>query len=189
MVGTQLFIGKHLLLTAIDPEKDARVEAEWSLDLDYTRQMWDGPAHPLTVLELRKHHEAELKKAEDALQMHFAVHLQEDSRLLGFLHFPHVYWSNHGARLALHFGRQADLDAYGAELMGIALHYGFDELNLHQIAIVAAEFDSNLRDVIEQAGFELEVCRREAVFSCGRFWDMLEYGMLERDWRNAHPEE
>lgn len=35
----------------------------------------------------------------------------------------------------------------------------------------------------EKLGFKREGVEREAIFSNGKFWDIIELGMLEREWR------
>ncbi len=54
MMQTSLFESPNLRLTATDPEEDSKIEALWTYDLDYTRDILHTPARPLGALELKK---------------------------------------------------------------------------------------------------------------------------------------
>ena len=78
-INSQLFEGRYLQISAIDPDQDPQVEVNWTYDLDYSQEiMPDGPAHPLTLFEMKKQYEEWQKGAEEKRdQFNFGFHLRE----------------------------------------------------------------------------------------------------------------
>lgn len=63
------------------------------------------------------------------------------------------------------------------------VRYGFEELGLHRIH--AGHFASNSASgrILKKIGMSYEGTRREHLRKLGRFEDLIDYGLLERDWR------
>lgn len=184
MIETPLFTGPNICLTAIDPEKDAAVEAGWTYDLDYVQWVTEKPARPLGALALKKHHEEQQKKAEDnGNQIYWAVRRSEDNELVGFVRIPVIFWSHANAIVYLSFGTAETLTQYGREALELALTYGFTELNLYRMETALPSYRTDAAGIFEQAGFVLEVRRRNAFYRAGQYWDALHYGILRREWQ------
>jgi RimJ/RimL family protein N-acetyltransferase len=103
--------------------------------------------------------------------------------------FENIDWSNGSARLALGIGAADDRrQGYGAEALGLALRYAFEELNLHRLGAEAAAYNAGALRLLEKAGFQVEVRRREALYRDGRRWDELWLGLLREEWQTQRPE-
>lgn len=72
---------------------------------------------------------------------------------------------------------------YGTEVVRWALHYAFQMAGLHKVRIRAFEYNHRAIRLYEGLGFVHEGREREAVWWDGRFWDSVEMGMLDREWR------
>jgi RimJ/RimL family protein N-acetyltransferase len=180
----QLFEGQYLQMAPIDPDKDPQVEVNWTYDLDYSQRiMPDGPIHPLTVFELKKKYEEWQKGAEEKRdQFYFGIHLREDDRLIGFMRVPWVAWTNGDTFLQIDIGEPEMQIRYGAEAMKLALNYLFQELNVFRVSMGVPEYNLGLKTLCEQAGFTLEVSRRQACYREGRLWDRYLYGLLQAEF-------
>ena len=189
MMHTSLFESANLRLTAMDPEEDAKVEAQWTYDLDYSRDILRTPARPLGALELKKIHEEEQKKADErGSQYTFAIHLKEGNQLAGFVRFPWVFWVHSSAWLRLAIADPSILKQFGREALDMALIYGFRELNLYRIETAFASYQQDWIDLFEGAGFLMEVRRRQVFFRNGGYWDALHFGLLHEEWKSAAQE-
>jgi len=179
----QLFQGPMIHLAAIDPEKDGAVEAGWTYDLDYARDLRSGPARPLGALELRKHYDDLAKKAEHGNQFHFAIRRNEDDELIGFVRFPNIFWTHAAAIFCLAFSDAAILARFGSEAIELTLCFGFRELNLYRMETILPAYKVEAIALVEGAGFLMEVRRRAAIYRDGRSWDVLHFGLLQDEWK------
>ncbi len=184
----QLFEGPLLRLSAIDPEKDGAVEAAWTYNLDYTRNAGFGPTRPLGAIELKKHYENLARKSGDGSQFFFAVRMKEDDRLIGFIRMPSIFWTHAAAIFTLSFADSEILLRYGAEVLELTQLYAFRELNLYRLETILPSCNQEAIDLVESAGFLMEVRRRQAWYSAGRAWDLLHFGILNTEWESRKEE-
>ena len=78
---------------------------------------------------------------------------------------------------------------YGSEAIRWALKWGFVYANLHRIELGAYEWNSRAIRLYERLGFVPEGRRREHIWFRGRYWDLIEMGVLEHEWRARYGEE
>ena len=184
MISSQLFESQNLRLTYIDPEQDAKVEAGWTYDLDYAQELTEMPARPLGALAVQKLHEEEQKHVDErGNQYYFAIRLKEGDRLAGFVRFPQVFWVHSSAWLRLSIADPAIVARFGAEALGMALRYGFREMNLYRIETVVPEYQQDMIGLLEDAGYLMEVRRRQVFYRNGRYYDALHFGLLQTEWK------
>lgn len=190
MITTQLFESPNLRLTAIDPEQDAKIETAWTYDLDYAQNVMDVPARPLGALELKKKHEEDQKHSDDrGNQYSFAIRLKEGNQLAGFIRFPFIFWVHSSAWLRLGIADPAILARFGGEALQMALRYSFTELNLYRVETALAEYQHEMIDLLEGAGFLQEIRRRQVFYRNGRYYDALHFGLLHDEWKLKAAEE
>lgn len=190
MMHKQLFESANLRLTSINPEEDGKIETAWTYDLDYAMDLMEMPARPLGPVEIKKIHEENQKHAEErGNQYYFAIRLKEGNQLAGFIRFPFVHWMHASAWLRLAIADPSILQRFGREALDLALQYGFRELNLYRIETVLAEYQKDLVALLENAGFLMEVRRRQALYRNGRYYDALHFGMLHTEWKPEAVEE
>jgi RimJ/RimL family protein N-acetyltransferase len=63
------------------------------------------------------------------------------------------------------------------------LRFAFDELNLFRLTAWVPEYNKPALQLFEQAGFVVEVRRRQALNRDGHTWDMLHLGLLQEEWK------
>jgi RimJ/RimL family protein N-acetyltransferase len=189
MIGTQLFEGTDIHFTAIDPEKDAVLESAWLHDLHFADLQRQSTFRHLSIFEARKHFENLQKEAEEkGSTFHFAIRVKSDERLIGFVHFPWVAWSNGSAFMRLVIAEPDDLSRYGQAALDMLLIYVFSELNLYRATVILPEYNRAMVDLYERAGFQLEVRMRDFYYRSGRLWDQFVYGIVADEWQKKQPE-
>lgn len=177
-----LFESEHVMLTPIDVEKDAPVEAPWTLDPAYASILVAG-VRPVTVPGLKKLYKDIRKQADEKRDLvHFMLRQKPDGRLMGFLRFEDLYWPHQSGVIALRFGSEADFAAYAAETLRLGMRYAFDELNLYHLRAVMLDDEAEQIDLHEAAGFTLEVRSRQCIYRHGRYHDKLVYAMRQPQW-------
>jgi RimJ/RimL family protein N-acetyltransferase len=188
MMHAQLFESTTLRLAAIDPERDGAIEAAWTHDLDYARDLRLGPARPLGAVELKKNYEGLAAKVEAGNQFHFAIHLKEEDVLVGFVRFHSIFWIHGTAIFTLAFADDELLREYGPEALDLVFCYGFRELNLYRLETILPSYRQAAIDLFEAAGFLMEARRRQAAYRDGRLWDVLNFGILQAEWKSREAE-
>ena len=58
------------------------------------------------------------------------------------------------------------------------LRYGFEQLDLYRIYADTAEFNEPAQRLLARCGFMQEGCEREAIYTAGRRWNRMRYGVL-----------
>lgn len=122
-------------------------------------------------------------------EYHFAIALKEGDRLIGNCTLRCGLRPHRAADLGIGIGdKRYQSQGYGAEAMQLLLAYGFDTLNLHRVGLHVYAYNSRAIRCYEKCGFRHEGTQREARWWAGRWWDILEYGILEEEWRKAKVE-
>ncbi|KAL1592160.1 hypothetical protein SLS59_009816 [Nothophoma quercina] len=90
----------------------------------------------------------------------------------------HHRWTEIGIDILPNFqGR-----GYGREAIEWALDYAFRRAGLHRVRIRAFGWNTGALRLYEKIGFKLEGRERESLWHEGRWWDGVEFGMLEGEW-------
>ena len=127
---------------------------------------------------------ANLSKRPDDLV--FEIVPLEGGLPIGSCGLHRISSSNRSAELGIVIGDKSLWGkGYGREAMGILCRYGFDVLNLNRIGLNVYEYNSRGVRCYERVGFKHEGRRRAARFWNGKYWDILEMGLLESEWRSA----
>ena len=183
MIGRSLFESESLRLTLFDPEKDLEVESSFTYQLDYAYLLRRKPLRPMGPGELRKIHEELQKQMEEKdNRFNYAVRQRSDDQLVGIMLIPRLHWMGGVAELAVRMGTPSLQEQYLPEALRMALTYCFSELGLFRLRILVPEYDLALTGACEQAGLQHEVCRRQALYRRGRYWDEQYYGILQSEW-------
>ncbi|RMZ08315.1 hypothetical protein D0860_04728 [Hortaea werneckii] len=94
------------------------------------------------------------------------------------------------AEIGINIIRAHQNHGYGGEAIRWVLEWGFRFGNLHRIQLGAFEWNPGaIRGIFrlyERLGFVLESRKREHLWFDGRYWDLIELGMLEHEWRQRY---
>lgn len=87
------------------------------------------------------------------------------------------------AELAIILGnRQFWGKGCGTEACALMLKHGFEALRLHRIYCYTSEANIAMQKICVSLGMQKEGVQKEAFFKHGRFYDVIEYAILEREW-------
>jgi len=73
---------------------------------------------------------------------------------------------------------------YGSEAIRWVLRWAFDTAGVHRVGINVFEYNDGARRLYEKLGFKQEGVVREHWWHEGRWWDDVQFGMLESEWRD-----
>lgn len=180
-----LFESEDLRLGALDYEKDPEIEARWTHDPEFMRNMYLQPMRPLSQFQLKKKYEAlEKKIQEEKKSYHFRIRSRADDRLIGFGEIYGIAPANATGFVRIGIGSGGDRGrGFGKQALALLMRYAFVELNLFRLTAFIPEYNTAGLAFFQKAGFVEEVCRREALERDGRRWDLLHYGLLADEWR------
>ena len=71
---------------------------------------------------------------------------------------------------------------YGTEAIQWALNWAFQMAGLHRVNVACFEYNPGAARLYEKLGFVLEGRKRQALWFHGRWWDLIELGVLEGEW-------
>ncbi len=182
-----LFYSENICLGPIDHEKDAVIESRWSHDINFMRMCSFKPAVPLSAAQIRKQYEKTEKSQEESNNLfHFSIRRSGDERLIGIAEIKNIIWSNAAGEINLSIGEpEARRRGYGSEAARLLLRFAFDELNLHRLSVLIAEYNEVGKKFAEKFGFSVEVCRRQALERDGQYWNLYYYGLMQTEFMQS----
>jgi len=114
----------------------------------------------------------------------FAIETKE-GRHIGNTNLFNVQAENRCAELGIMIGEHDCWSkGYGADALRVLLTFGFEEMNLHRIALNAFAFNERAIACYRKVGFVEEGRERERIFTEGAYHDLLCMSVLAREWRD-----
>ncbi len=187
-LSDQLFEEEHIFLGSIDHDKDAEIETLWTHDVDYLRMLNVDFLRPVSAAQLKKRYDAiEKEQAESNNLLYFTIRLREAATLIGFARLDWLEWAHGSCFLQMGIGeKQNRRQGYGTQALSLLLRYIFSELNFHRVTANVPEYNLAAQSFFARQGFTPEVRRRQALHRDGRYWDLLQMGILAREWGLLH---
>ena len=71
---------------------------------------------------------------------------------------------------------------YGSEAIRWALEWAFMRCNLHSVCLSSVGYNTRAHRAYEKVGFVLEGRNRESHWHAGKYWDVLNFSILDREW-------
>lgn len=156
----------------------------WIPSASFTLQ-WAGPAfqYPLTVSQLEKYLQNANK--EDSDTYIYKVIDQHTKQVIGHISLGKVDRVNKSARIGkvLVGSSQYRGKGIGAEMVKTILAIAFDELKLHKVTLGVFDFNVSALRCYEKVGFVQEGLLRDARKNGDEYWNLIEMGILEDEWR------
>lgn len=181
-----LFEGQLIRLAALDPDRDAQVEATWTQNAEYLRLQGAEPARPLSPAQVRRKYDQMGSATYGKPYFHFTIRTRADDRMIGFVTLHWIEWTHGKANLRMGIGLESDRGrGFGTEALQLVLRYAFQELNLYRVTVWTSDYNPRAVRFFRRAGFVLEVRRREALHRDGIRYDDLVLGLLRDEWRGT----
>ena len=108
--------------------------------------------------------------------------IELDGRHVGNISLQGIDPVGRSAELAIVLDKSVWGTGVGTEAAQLLVAHGFRALNLHRIACGTVAANVGMRKLAERLGMTQEGVRREAVWTDGAYHDIVEYGLLAREW-------
>ncbi|KAH8650041.1 acyl-CoA N-acyltransferase [Xylariales sp. PMI_506] len=72
---------------------------------------------------------------------------------------------------------------YGGEAISWAVDWAFKFANVHKVEITTASYNERAFHLYKKLGFKEEGRRREVIYVNRKYYDLLQLGMVESDWK------
>ena len=176
-----LFTGKLVRLSGIDPAELSSSFARWHRDSEFKRLLDFDPARLYSAKAIKEWMEKHLESKKDAFW--FSIRTLEDDCLIGDIDLMVTNWSSGEAFVGVGIGeRDFWGKGYGTDAMNVILRYAFLELNLRRVSLDVFEYNERAVRSYQKAGFQLEGRQRQYIQREGRRWDVLYMGILREEW-------
>jgi len=109
----------------------------------------------------------------------FAVCENQSDKHIGNISLQAISLKNKNAEFAILMGEKSFWGrGFSKEASELLFTYGFNELKLHRIYCGTSQANTAMQRLALSLGMEFEGRRKEAMFKDGKFWDILEYGIV-----------
>lgn len=85
--------------------------------------------------------------------------------------------------VGINIARSYQGQGYGSEAINWALGWAFETAGVHRVAVKALGYNDGAIRLYEKLGFKQEGVSREMWWHAGKWWDDIQFGMLEWEWR------
>lgn len=176
------FAGEKVRLVPLDLEKEISYWETWDRDSEYKRLLDDVPASMMSASVAKEHFEE--NTGDGAL---FMVHTLEDDKVIGFIELNGFDWAARNGWVGIGIGdRDYRGKGFGTEAMQLLLQYAFEGLNLHRVNLCVFSYNKRAIRSYEKSGFQYEGTQREVIFKEDQRWDIIDMGILRRDWERLY---
>lgn len=115
----------------------------------------------------------------------FAICENQSDKHIGNIALQNISTKNQSAEFAILMGEKSFWGrGFSKEAAELLFSYGFDTLNLHRIYCGTSEANSAMQHLALSLGMEFEGRRKEAMHKNGKFFDILEYGLIRTSTKN-----
>lgn len=102
---------------------------------------------------------------------------------IGMVWLKRIDWINSNCELNCMIGEKSFRSkVFGAEAIFLLLLLCMNELNLHKVYAKIIEFAHESHDLVSHAGFKKEAVLRKMVFQDGKYWDLIIFGLLRKEF-------
>ncbi len=178
-----LLHGPTVLLTPWETA-DVDVMSAWQDDVNGMRKHLSSPVSTRSREELLSLLQ---RLRDDANTFAFAIRLNDDTRrIVGEISLDGIQWTHRVTGLGVSIGTPRDRgQGYGSAAIELALEYAFEELNLHRVQLGVFSYNSRAIALYERLGFNHEGAQREWGRRDGAWFDLVNLGLLEHEWRTS----
>lgn len=177
-----VFTGKLVRLSGLDPEESSKAFSRWNRDSEYTRLLM-MTARPLNSAKATQKWLEKSIEEISPTDFFFTINTLDDDKLLGGLGLGVESWASREAFVFIFIGDRENWGkGFGTDAMRIALRYAFTELNLWRVSLGVFEYNPRAIRSYERAGFRHEGRVRQYLNHEGRRWDILYMGIQQDEW-------
>jgi RimJ/RimL family protein N-acetyltransferase len=108
--------------------------------------------------------------------------VEYNGTLAGEAKIKSIRWFNRKAEVSLYLAPRFRRKGLGKAAMRNLLSYAFLTLDLHRVEAEIYEYNEQSAILAEKLGFVKEGVLREAKFYSGKYYDILRYGLLKKEF-------
>jgi RimJ/RimL family protein N-acetyltransferase len=177
-----VFTGKLVRLSAVDPEEMSKAFSRWNRDSEYVRLLSSSARPMQSAKSMAKWMEKEAEEMSPAGYF-FSIRTLVGDKLIGGLSLEVVNWPGRDAFVGLGIGETEYWSkGYGTDVMNVLLRFAFTEINLRRVTLTVFEYNPRAIRSYEKAGFRHEGHLRNYLNREGRRWNELYMGILREEW-------
>ncbi|ACR79886.1 GNAT family N-acetyltransferase [Kosmotoga olearia] len=137
----------------------------------------------LQVFPINKFMEENWIKNHSSSSNEVNLAITTDDELIGVTGYMNIDWVNRCAEFGIGiFNKKYWGKGYGTETTKLMLEYAFRKLNLNRVYLRVFDYNERAIRAYEKCGFVLEGRQRQAVFSNGRYHDVLMMSILAEEY-------
>lgn len=159
----------------------------WIPSAEFVLQ-WGGPAfqYPLTEDQLEKYLEHANKEDSDIYIYKVIDH--DLQQVIGHISLGNIDRVHKSARVGKVLVGSTEVrgKGIGSEMMKAILKIAFEELKLHKVTLGVFDFNTSAIRCYEKVGFVREGFLRDARKNGDEYWNLIEMGILENEWREIN---
>ena len=170
---------RRIALRALEPQDLTDRYLQWLND----ERVCAGNGHavfPNTRRKMRDYFKATRNSRNEIV---LAIVTRQGGRHIGNVSLIDIDWVSRSAAFAILVG---DLKWWGKgigiEAGKLVMDYAFTRLNLHRVHCGTLENNVGMQKLAAHLHMRKEGRRREAIFKTGKYIDILEYGVLKREY-------
>ncbi len=107
----------------------------------------------------------------------------KDGTLIGSIGIHEINWQDRVCITGAIIGEKEYWGkGYGTDAKMILLDYIFNTLNLHKACSATLAYNKRSLHYSLHCGYKIEGTKRKHIFKKGRYWDLIELGLLKKEW-------
>ncbi|MDI7276723.1 MAG: GNAT family protein [Anaerolineae bacterium] len=176
--------GELVRLRGVEPG-DAEIHYGWNRDSEMARGV-DRAWFPTSKEHVRRWAERAAAQTGEGDEFHFEIE-NRDGEVVGSINSHHCDPRAGTFSYGVAIRREHQRHGYASEAILLLLRYFFQELRYQKVTVQVASFNEASIHLHEQLGFQHEGRLRRTVFTRGRHYDELVFGMTAEEFEAAHP--
>lgn len=178
----ELFTGKLVRLSALDPEEFSKAFALWGRDSEFNRLLHTNASGLQSSNSVKRWLEKDMEDPSTSFHA-FSIRTLAGDELVGGTDLEVVNWNGRNAFVGIFIGARENWGkGYGTDAMNILLRYAFTELNLWRVSLGVFEYNPRAIRSYEKVGFQHEGRARKHLNHEGKRWDIFFMGILRDEW-------
>jgi RimJ/RimL family protein N-acetyltransferase len=105
-------------------------------------------------------------------------------QLIGEIRLKNIKWYNRKSEISLMIAKEHRGKGFAQKALKSILEYAFNTMNFYRLEAEVIDFNEPSKKLVEKSGFTFEGRLREAKYVDGKYYDILRYGLLKREWKN-----
>ncbi|MHB2148660.1 GNAT family N-acetyltransferase [Calditrichota bacterium LG25] len=112
-----------------------------------------------------------------------AFTIEYEGKFVGCVELANIRWFNRKAEITIWILPEFRGKAHAKDALKGIVKLAFEQFNFHRLEAEVYEFNEKARNLFISAGFVIEGKLREAKYRDGRYYDIIRFGLLKREWK------